>query len=188
MTILNKTVQCGEFTAFKCEGDGQISCHLCHDITWTSVMYARVNNDGTCNYYCGKCLDALAEVAVGNRPVSEREEQLKKILDEKNVTEIEADEIPELFPNHVETHSYSAARLKLGNYMYDLECAIRSHVLSDIKLIIDRIHGYVLALIQVMKLSPSDTHELEEYAERNIDYLRTLIDRYSGIGISRNGD
>ena len=141
-------------------------------------MYARVNNDATCNYYCGKCLDALSEVAVGNRPVSEREEQLKKILDEKNVTEIEADEIPELFPNHAETHSYSAARLKLGNYLYDLELGVRSHVLNDSMLIINRIHGYMAALKQVMKLSPSDVHELEEYAERNIDYLRSIIDRY----------
>jgi hypothetical protein len=178
MTILNKTVHYGEFTAFKCDGDGQTSCHLCHDINWTSVMYARVNNDATCNYYCGKCLDALSEVGVGNRPVSEREEQLKKILDEKQITEIEADEIPELFPQHAETHNYSAARLKLGNYLYDLECGIRSRVLDDAQLIVNRIHGYVLALIQVMKLSPSDAHELEEYAERNIDYLRSIINRY----------
>ena len=179
MTILNKTIKCGEFTAFKCDGEGQTSCHLCHDINWTSGVYARINNDGTCNYYCGKCLDALSEVAVGNRPVSATEEQLKEILDEKNVTEIEADEIPELFPNHAETHSYSAARLKLGNYMYDLECGIRSRVLDDAQLIANRIHGYMAALRQVMKLSPSDTHELEEYAERNIDYLRALIDRHS---------
>lgn len=182
MTILNKTIKCGEFTAFKCDGDGQTSCHLCHDINWTSVMYARVNTDGTCNYYCGKCLDALSAVAVGNRPVSATEEQLKKILDEKQITEIESDEIPELFSNHAETHSYSAARLKFGNYMYDLECGIRSHVFSDSKLIINRIHGYMVALRQVMKLSPSDTHELEEYAERNIDYLKTLIDRYKKDG------
>ena len=178
MTILNKTVHCGEFTAFKCDGDGQTSCHLCHDINWTSTMYARINNDATCNYYCGKCLNALSAVATGNRPVSEKEEQFKKILDEKQITEIEADEIPELFPNHAETHSYSAARLKLGNYIYDLECGIRSHLFSDIKLIRDRIHGYVLTLIQVMKLSPSDAHELEEYAERNIDYLKSIIERY----------
>lgn len=181
MTILNKTIKCGEFTAFKCDGDGQTSCHLCHGINWTSMMFARINNDATCNYYCGGCLDALSEVAVGNRPVSEQEEQLKKILDEKQITEIEADEIPELFPNHAETHSYSSARLKLGNYLYDLECGIRSHVFDDIQLIINRIHGYVTAVRQVMKLSPSDAHELEEYAERNIDYLRTLIDRYAEI-------
>ena len=178
MTILNKTIKCGEFTAFKCEGEGQTSCHLCHDINWTSVMYARVNNDGTCNYYCGGCLDALSEVAVGNRPVSDKEEQLKKILDEKQITEIESDEIPELFPQHAETHSYSATRLKLGNYMHDLECAIRFHVWSDIEIIINRIHGYMAALRQVMQLSPSDVHELEEYAERNIDYLRALLKRY----------
>lgn len=182
MTILNKTIKCGEFTAFKCDGDGQTSCHLCHDINWTSMMYARVNNEGTCNYYCSKCLDALSAVAVGNRPVSEREEQLKKILDVKNVTEIEADEIPELFPNHAETHSYSAARLKLGNYLYDLECGIRSCVFDDMQLIINRIHGYVTALRQVMKLSSSDTHELEEYAERNIDYLISIIKRYRKDG------
>lgn len=182
MTILNKTIKCGEFTAFKCDGDGQTSCHLCHDINWTSVMYARVNNDGTCNYYCGGCLDALSEVSVGNRPVSDKEEQLKQILDEKNITEIDSDEIPELFPNHAETHSYSAARLKLGNYLYDLECGIRSRVLDDAQLIVNRIHGYVTALRQVMKLSSSDVHELEEYAERNIDYLRSLIDRYRKDG------
>lgn len=35
----------------------------------------------------------------------------------------------------------------------------------------------MVALRQVMKLSSSDVHELEEYAERNIDYLRTLIDK-----------
>ena len=154
MTILNETIKCGEFTAFKCDGDGQTSCHLCHDINWTSMMYARVNNDGTCNYYCGKCLNALSEVAVGNRPVSDKEEQLKKILDEKQITEIEADEIPELFPQHAETHSYSAARLKLGNYIYDFECGIRSHLFSDIKLIRDRIHGYVLALNECDENSP----------------------------------
>lgn len=182
MTILNKTIKCGEFTAFKCEGEGQTSCHLCHDINWTSMMYARVNNDGTCNYYCGKCLDALSKVAVGNRPVSATEEQLKKLLDEKHVTEIKADEIPELFPQHAETHSYSAARLKLGNYLYDLECGIRSYVLSDDKLIINRIHGYMAALRQMMKLSSSDVHELEEYAERNKDYLLSLIERYKKDG------
>ena len=178
MTISNKTIKCGEFTAFKCDGDGQTSCHLCHDINWTSSMYARVNNDATCNYYCGKCLNALSKVAVGNRPVSEPEEQLKKILDEKNVTEIEADEIPELFPQHAETHSYSVARLKLGNYLYDLELGVRSHVIDNTTIITNRIHGYIAALRQIMKLSPSDAHELEEYAERNIDYLRAIIDRY----------
>lgn len=179
MTILNKTNKFGEFTAFKFEGEGQTSCHLCHDINWTSSMYARVNNDGTCNYYCGKCLGALSKVTVGNRPVSEREEQLKKILDERNVTEIESDEIPELFPNHAETHSYSAARLKFGNYLYDLECAVREHRMCDYNAVTDRIHGYVTALKQVMNLSKSDCSELEEYAERNIDYLRTLIYKYS---------
>lgn len=178
MTILNKINNFGEFIAFKCEGEGQTSCHLCYDINWTSTMYARVNNDGTCNYYCGKCLNALSKVAVGNRPVSEREEQLKKILDEKNVSEIESDKIPELFPQHAETHSYSAARLKLGNYLYDFECAVREHRLCNAKTVTDRIHGYVTALKQVMNLSKSDCSELEEYAERNIDYLQTLIDRY----------
>lgn len=182
MTILNKTIKYGEFTAFKCDGEGQTSCHLCHDINWTSTMYARVNNDATCNYYCGKCLAALLVVAVGNRPVSGKEEQLKKILDEKHVTEIEADKIPELFPQHAETHSYSAARLKLGNYLYDLELGVRSHVLNDSVLIINRIHGYMAALRQVMKLSLSDVHELEEYAERNIDYLRSLLERYKKDG------
>ena len=177
MIILNNTIKCGEFTAFKCDGDGQTSCHLCHDINWTSMMYARVNNDGTCNYYCGKCLNALSEVAVGNRPVSDKEEQLKKILDEKQITEIEADEIPELFPQHAETHSYSAARLKLGNYMYDLECAVRERRMCDSKTVTDRVHGYVTALKHVMKLSKSDCSELEEYAERNIEYLRSIINR-----------
>lgn len=182
MTILNKTIKCGEFTAFKCDGDGQTSCHLCHDINWTSSMYARVNNDGTCNYYCGKCLNALSKVAVGNRPVSEREEQLKKILEEKNVTEIDTDKIPELFPNHAETHSYSAARLKLGNYLYDLELGVREQRMCDYNAVTDRIHGYVTALKQVMKLSKSDCSELEEYAERNIEYLRSLIERYRKDG------
>ena len=149
-------------------------------------MYcARVNNDDTCNYYCGKCLDALSKIAVGNRPISEREEQLKKILDEKQITEIEADEIPELFPQHAETHSYSAARLKHGNYLYDLECAIRERRMCDSKAGTDRVHGYVTSLEHVMKLSKSDCSELEEYAERNLDYLRTLINRYSE---TRNGD
>ena len=178
MIILTNTIKCGEFTAFKCEGEGQTSCHLCHDINWTSTMYARVNNDGTCNYYCGKCLNALSKVAVGNRPVSEREEQLKKILEEKNVTEIDTDKIPELFPNHAETHSYSAARLKLGNYLYDLELGVREQRMCDYNAVTDRIHGYVTALKQVMKLSKSDCSELEEYAERNIDYLRALLKRY----------
>ena len=182
MTILNKTIKCGEFTAFKCDGDGQTSCHLCHDINWTSSMYARVNNDGTCNYYCGKCLNALSKVAVGNRPVSEREEQLKKILEEKNVTEIDTDKIPELFPNHAETHSYSAARLKLGNYLYDLELGVREQRMCDYNAVTDRIHGYVTALKQVMKLSKSDCSELEEYAERNIEYLCSLIERYRKDG------
>ena len=178
MTILNETIKCGEFTAFKCEGEGQTSCHLCHDINWTSVMYARVNNDGTCNYYCGKCLDALSEVTVGNRPVSDKEKQLKKILDELYVTEIDTDKIPELFPDHVQTHSYSAARLKLGNYLYDLECAVREHRMCEVNTVTDRIHGYVTALKHVMNLSKSDCPELEEYAERNIEYLRSLIERY----------
>lgn len=178
MTILNKTITYGEFTVFKCDGDGQTSCHLCHTIDWTSMMYARVNNDATCNYYCSKCVHTLSEVAAGNRPVSDKEEQLKKILDEKNVTEIDTDKIPELFPQHAETHSYSAARLKLGNYLYDLECAVREHRMCDYNAVTDRIHGYVTALKQVMKLSKSDCSELEEYAERNIDYLQTLIDRY----------
>lgn len=182
MTILNKTVKYGEFTVFKCDGDGQTSCHLCHDINWTSMMYARVNNDATCNYYCGKCLTALSEIAVGNRPVSEKEEQLKKILDDKHITEIEDDEIPELFPQHAETHSYSAARLKLGNYLYDLDCAVHKRRMCDSNAVTDRIHGYVTALKQVMKLSKSDCSELEEYAERNIDYLRALIGRYRKDG------
>ena len=107
---------------------------------------------------------------------------IEKILDEKHVTEIEADEIPELFPNHAETHSYSAARLKLGNYLYDLELGVRSQVLNESKLIINRIYGYMAALRQVMKLSPSDVHELEEYAERNKDYLLSLLDRYRKDG------
>lgn len=182
MTILTNTIKCGDFTAFKCEGEGQTSCHLCHDINWTSSMYARVNNDGTCNYYCGKCLNALSEVAVGNRPISDKEEQLKKILDEKQITEIDTDKIPELFPQHAETHSYSAARLKLGNYLYDLECAVREHRMCEVNTVTDRIRGYVTALKHVMKLSKSDCTELKEYAERNIDYLQTLIDRYRKDG------
>ena len=182
MIILTNTIKCGEFTAFKCDGDGQTSCHLCHDINWTSSMYARVNNDGTCNYYCGKCLNALSEVTVGNRPVSDKEKQLKKILDEQYVTEIDTDKIPELFPDHVQTHSYLAARLKLGNYLYDLELGVREQRMCDYNAVTDRIHGYVTALKQVMKLSKSDCSELEEYAERNIEYLCSLIERYRKDG------